>query len=74
MIHVIYVIHVILGSSQNMNTCYASKIALLEVTWPATRQTRRFTNVPMDSFLELREGDGNFRTVSRKKIKLGGSP
>ncbi len=46
----------------------AESIIDLEITWPVSKTTQHFTEVPMDSFLEIREGDAAFRVVDRQPV------
>ena len=51
----------------------ATAIEAIEVTWPATRETQTFRNVPLDQFVAIREGDPTVRPLVRPKISLGGA-
>jgi hypothetical protein len=37
----------------------------LEITWPVSRATQRFSNVPRNTILRIREGDDRFAEVKR---------
>ena len=49
----------------------AERIDRLEVHWPASGETQVFTGVPVDVFLEIEEGNPEFRVVSRPVIRFG---
>jgi ASPIC and UnbV len=51
----------------------ATAIEAIEVTWPATRETQIFRNVPLDQFVAIREGEPTVRPLVRPKISLGGA-
>ncbi|MEO2016835.1 MAG: CRTAC1 family protein [Fuerstiella sp.] len=44
----------------------ASEIETLEVFWPTTGKQQRFRNVEVDQFIEIIEGDAEYRRVARK--------
>ena len=48
----------------------ATALEAIEVTWPASGQTQVFRNVPLDSFVAIREGDAGVKPVKRTKISL----
>jgi hypothetical protein len=48
----------------------ATAIELIEVTWPASRTTQVFKDVPMDRFVQIRESDPTLKTVVRKTFAL----
>ncbi len=39
----------------------AAKIDLLEIHWPTTNQTQQFRDVPADQFIEIHEGQSEYR-------------
>jgi hypothetical protein len=43
----------------------ATAVERLEVTWPVSRTRQVFTDVPLDAFVEVREGDDVLRVVPR---------
>ena len=49
----------------------AHRVERLEVYWPASGDTQVFTGVPMDAFLEIEEGNPDFRVVSPPRLSLG---
>jgi hypothetical protein len=49
----------------------AAKIDSIEVWWPTSRIQQRFTDVPLDSFIRVTEGDDEFVTLTPGKLKLG---
>ena len=50
----------------------ASAIELLEVTWPCGRGVQRIEHVPLDAFLEVREGEPEAVVLERRRVRLGG--
>ncbi len=48
----------------------ASKIEVLEVFWPTTGKTQRFLNVPVDQFVEITEGESQYRKLPWKSVKF----
>ena len=44
----------------------ASKIEVLEIFWPTSNQTQRFRDVPANQFLEITEGQNEFRKLPWK--------
>jgi hypothetical protein len=48
----------------------ASKIESLEIFWPRTGQTQRLMNVPADQFIEITEGEGQYRKLPWKTLKF----
>jgi hypothetical protein len=51
----------------------ALRILELRVLWPTTGVTQVFRDVPMDSVLELREGEDLLRPVEPARLRLGGT-
>ena len=49
----------------------AHRVERLEVYWPASGDTQVFTGVPMDVFLEIEEGDPDFRVGSLPRLSFG---
>jgi len=49
----------------------ASKIEVLEVYWPTTKQTQTFRNLPVDRFIQITEGANQYKLLELKKLKLG---
>ena len=63
------------GSSslqQEIGLGAATSIASVKVTWPATGQVQVFENVPLDSFVGIREGRPSIELLKRRRLKLGG--
>jgi hypothetical protein len=53
------------GSPQPMiGLGHADQIAALEVFWPTTGETQRFESVPLDAWLEIREGNPELRQLT----------
>jgi len=50
----------------------ASAIELLEVAWPCGRAVQRLEHLPLDAFLEVREGESEARVLDRSRVRLGG--
>jgi len=48
----------------------AGKIEVLEVFWPATGRSQRFSNVPADQFIEVIEGESEYRRLPWKTVKF----
>jgi hypothetical protein len=57
---------------QNIGLDKAERIVELEVTWPATGRRQTFSDVPLDRFIEIVEGQDGFRTLALEKLRLGG--
>ena len=57
--------------AQTIGLGAAQKVDRLEVYWPASGETQAFTGVPMDSFLEIEEGNPGFRVVSPPLLRFG---
>ena len=51
---------------QHIGIGSARRIDALEVTWPALKVTQKFTDVGVDRFYRLREGDAKLTPVERK--------
>ena len=65
------------GSSslqQEIGLGQADHIELLEITWPATGQVQTFSNLAVDQFLKIREGDPVPVLLERKSFDLSPSP
>ena len=41
----------------------AERIEELEIFWPTTNQTRKFTRVPLDAFIQIVEGSDRFNRL-----------
>jgi len=50
----------------------AEELESLEVIWPASGQTQRFTDLPMDQFIRIREGAAAFEPIQRPGFALAG--
>jgi hypothetical protein len=48
----------------------AERIVAVEVYWPTTKIRQTFANVPIDSFIEITEGQNAFRRIDKKPIAL----
>ena len=46
-------------------------IESLEIVWPVSRTKQAFRDVPVNSFLTIREGDTAFKVVTPKRFTLG---
>lgn len=58
---------------QEIGLGHATRIALLEVTWPASGERQRFRNVTVDQAIEITEGEAAFQVVSLPRIVMGNS-
>lgn len=57
-------LHVGLGKAQ--------RVVSLNVHWPATGKTDRYTNVPLDACVQLTEGNAKLESVPLKNVTFGG--
>jgi hypothetical protein len=57
---------------QHLGLGAATKVAKLELYWPASDTTQTFTDVPADATLEIVEGAKTYRTIPPRPIALGG--
>jgi hypothetical protein len=48
----------------------AATIAVLEIFWPTTSSTQRFVDVPANQFIEITEGDSQYRKLPWKPAKF----
>jgi hypothetical protein len=55
---------------QELGLGRATRIARLEVRWPRTKEPQVFTEVPLDSWLVIREGESAFRARERKSFRF----
>lgn len=55
---------------QNIGVGDAKKINRLEVYWPTTGETQQWTEVPLNCFLQITEGEDQLQLVSTKEIDL----
>ncbi len=55
---------------QEMGLGQANSIELLEVFWPTSGQIQRFRDVALDQFIEITEGQNEYRKLPWKTIKL----
>lgn len=58
---------------QNIGLGKASKITQLEVYWPTSDTTQRWTAVTLDKTLRITEGQDQFEDLPLKKVSLGQS-
>ena len=58
---------------QNIGLGNSEQIESIEVYWPTSRLTQRFTDVPMDQSIEITEGDKRYRSIPLKQFTIGGS-
>jgi len=49
-------------------------IASVEITWPASKTVQTLRDVPVNRFLEVREGDSGFSVKTPKAFTLGAGP
>ena len=61
------------GSSleQEIGLGQAERIISMEVLWPTTGERQVFENVPVDTRIEVREGDSHYDTLETQPIRLG---
>jgi hypothetical protein len=57
--------------AQHIGLGKATRIETLEIYWPASRTTQTFHGVPINRFLEIREGDPAWRERKLPRFKLG---
>ena len=50
----------------------ATRIARFEIRWPRTSEPQVFTDLPLDSWLEVREGDPAFQRREIRPYRFGG--
>ena len=55
-------------SRQHIGLAGANSIEELEVFWPTTNRTQRFTNVAVDQIIEIVEGEAEFRRIPNRPI------
>lgn len=55
---------------QHVGLGKASKIVKLQIYWPTTDSTQEFTDTPLDTFLEITEGEQNYRQMPYKAFQL----
>ena len=48
----------------------AEKVETLEIFWHTTGLTQRFHDVPLDQFIQITEGETQYKTIQLKKLKL----
>jgi hypothetical protein len=57
---------------QHIGIGKATRIRSLEIEWPTSKTRQVFTNVPIDSFLEIRELDQQYKVLHPKQFTLAG--
>ena len=50
----------------------ATSIERIDVTWPGSQTKQTFVDIPLDSHIEITEGDSAFRKVQAPKFSLSG--
>jgi hypothetical protein len=55
---------------QHIGIGTAAAIESLEVEWPVSRTRQAFTGVPVNRFLEIREGEREYRIVQLPRVRL----
>jgi hypothetical protein len=48
----------------------ATVIETLEIFWPTTGKSQRFLNVPADQFIQIAEGETEYRKLPWKSVKF----
>jgi hypothetical protein len=56
---------------QSIGLGEATSIVRLEVYWPTTGETQVFTDVPLDAFVRIVEGEDKFEPIKLKRLTLG---
>jgi hypothetical protein len=56
--------------TQHIGLGRATSIAALEVIWPASATHQTFRNVPVNRFIEIREGADTFTVLERRRFKF----
>ena len=57
---------------QHIGIGKATRIESLEIEWPTSKTRQVFKNVPIDSVLEIREFDQQFKVLHPKQFTLAG--
>jgi hypothetical protein len=57
---------------QSIGLGNARRIVDVELYWPASNLTQRFTDVPFNAFIEITEGKDRFEVIPRRRTRLGG--
>ena len=57
---------------QHIGLGKSAEIASLEIRWPGDPQPQRFTAVPKNQAIGIKQGAAEYRTITRKPVKLGG--
>ena len=57
---------------QEIGLGQAERIIFMEIYWPATGARQVFEDVPIDTRIEVREGDGVYEVLEARPIRLGG--
>jgi hypothetical protein len=52
----------------------ASGIKTLEIRWPSSDKVQRFSGVPIDTCIEIKEGDPTFSRIPLNPFPLNGNP
>jgi hypothetical protein len=56
--------------AQHIGLGKATRIATCEIYWPASRTTQTFADLPLNRFLEIREGDSSWRDRKLPRFAL----
>ena len=57
---------------QEMGLGQAERILSLEVFWPTSGIRQAFDDVPLDTRIEITEGDDDYEVLETRPIRLGG--
>jgi hypothetical protein len=57
--------------TQHIGVGKATTLETLEITWPASRTVQTFRDVPVNRFLEIREGTDKYQVLERPAFRLG---
>jgi hypothetical protein len=58
---------------QSIGLGKAERIIQIEIRWPATGQTERFDNVPMNQTISIVEGQNKYSQLNLKRLHYGGT-
>ena len=55
---------------QEIGVGTAERINSLEIFWPVSNTRQRFSDMPVDQFIEITEGDNTYRILERKPVRF----
>jgi hypothetical protein len=56
---------------QHIGLGRSAQIQSIEIWWPASGTRQRFTNVPKNQFIEIKESAGAYTKLDRQAVRLG---